>query len=106
MFLYGQTPSAPGAGSMFGSLLPLLLVFVIFYLILIMPMRRKQKQHQSLLSNLKGGERVVTAGGIYGTVTRVMDDRFEIQIDGNTHIQVTKSSIAAVVDLVQGDKAK
>ena len=56
-----------------------------------MPARKKQKQHQNMINSLKGGERIITAGGIYGTVTRVMDDRFEIQVDGNTKLQITKS---------------
>jgi preprotein translocase subunit YajC len=80
------------------NLIPFALIFVIFYLLIILPARKKQKQHQALIQGLKGGERVITAGGIYGTVSRVMDDRFEIQIDGNTRIQVAKGSISGIVD--------
>jgi preprotein translocase subunit YajC len=82
------------------QLIPFVVIFVIFYLLIIMPARKKQKQHQSMIQALKGGERVVTAGGIYGTVTRVMDDRFEVQVDdGNrTKIQVAKGSISGIVE--------
>lgn len=99
MFLYGQ--AAGGAAqqpSMLTALLPFVIIFVIFYFLIIMPARKKQKQHQNLLSSLKGGERVVTSGGIYGTVSRVMEDRIEIQVDKNTKLQVTKPSVTAVIE--------
>lgn len=85
--------------NMLVQLIPFVIIFVIFYLLIIMPARKKQKQHQSMIASLKGGERVITAGGIYGTVSRVMDDRFEIQVDGNTKLQITKSSISAVLEM-------
>ncbi len=99
MYLYGQSqqPVSP-AGGMLGALIPFVVIFVIFYLLIIMPARKKQKQHANLINGLKGGERIVTAGGIYGTVTRVMDDRVEIQVDSNTRLQVAKSSVSVVID--------
>lgn len=99
MFLYGQG-TAGGAvqqPSMISALIPFVIIFVIFYFLIIMPQRKKQKHHQTLIGSLKGGERVITAGGIYGTVVRVMDDRIEVQIDKNTNIQLSKTSISAVV---------
>jgi len=91
--------------NMLVQLIPFVVIFVIFYLLIILPARKKQKQHQNMISALKGGERVITAGGIYGTVSRVLDDRFEIQVDGNTRVQVAKGSISAVVE-AGGDKSK
>jgi preprotein translocase subunit YajC len=91
--------------NMLEQLIPFVVIFFIFYLLIIMPARKKQKQHQSMISSLKGGERIITAGGIYGTVSRVMDDRFEIQVDGNTKLQITKSSISAVLEM-GGEKSK
>jgi preprotein translocase subunit YajC len=87
------------------QLIPFVVIFGIFYLLIIMPARKKQKQHQNMISSLRGGERIITAGGIYGTVARIMDDRFEIQVDGNTKLQITKSSIASVLEM-GGDKSK
>lgn len=98
MPLFGQTAGGAAQPNMLVSLLPFAVIFVIFYLLIILPARKKQKQHQSLIASLKGGERVITAGGVYGTVSRVMDDRFEIQVDANTRIQVAKGSISGVVD--------
>ena len=99
MYLFAAQPggAAPG-GSLFGALLPFILIFVIFYLIIIMPAKKKQKQHQALINDLKGGERVVTSGGIYGTVSRVLEDRFEIQVDKNTKLQISKSAVSAVIE--------
>jgi preprotein translocase subunit YajC len=108
MFLFGQEggggAAQPGAGGMLGMLFPFILIFVIFYFIIIMPAKKKQKQHQALLSALKGGERVVTSGGIYGRVTRVLDDSFEIEVDKNTKLRVAKSSISGVIE-PQGSSA-
>jgi preprotein translocase subunit YajC len=99
MYLYGQAAGG-GAGqpSMLTALLPFIIIFVIFYFIIIMPARKKQKMHQNLIASLKGGERIITTGGIYGTVSRVMEDRIEITVDKNTKLQVTKPSISAVID--------
>jgi preprotein translocase subunit YajC len=98
MDLFGQAAGGgQPTGSMFGPLIMFALIFVIFYFIIIMPARKKQKQHQNLINSLKGGERIITAGGIYGTISRVMDDRFEVQVDKNTKVMITKSSIAAVI---------
>ena len=91
--------------NMLVQLIPFVVIFGIFYLLIIMPARKKQKRHQNMINSLKGGERIITAGGIYGTVTRVMDDRFVIQVDGNTKIEITKGSISTVLE-VGGDKNK
>jgi preprotein translocase subunit YajC len=98
MLLYGQSAGGAGQPSMLSALLPFIIIFVIFYFLIIMPARKKQKKHQALVGGLKGGERVITSGGIYGTVTRVMDDRIEIEVDKNTKLQIAKSSISGVVD--------
>jgi preprotein translocase subunit YajC len=99
MYLFGQ---AAGGGTqpapnLIGALFPFILIFVIFYFIIIMPARKKQKQHQNMLSNLKGGERVISTGGIFGTIKRVMDDRFEVEVGKGVIMQFTKSAISTVV---------
>jgi preprotein translocase subunit YajC len=104
MYLFAAQPGgAAPTGNLFGALLPFILIFVIFYLIIIMPAKKKQKQHQSLIGALKGGERVVTSGGVYGTVSRVLEDRFEIQVDKNTKLQVAKSAVSAVIQPEGGE---
>jgi preprotein translocase subunit YajC len=98
LYAAGEQPT----GFAFGPLIMFGLIFVIFYFIIIMPARKKQKQHQNLLNSLKGGERVITAGGIFGTISRVLDDRFEIQVDKNTKLMIAKTSIASVIKPEEG----
>jgi preprotein translocase subunit YajC len=97
MNLYAQGAGPAGQPSMISALIPFIIIFVIFYLLIIMPARKKQKKHQEMLGAIKGGERVITAGGIFGTVTRVMDDRIEMEVDKNTRIQVAKSSVSSII---------
>ena len=63
----------------FGTFLPLILIFVVFYFLLIRPQQRKVKQHKEMLSNLKRGDKIVTSGGIIGTINKVADN-VEIKI--------------------------
>jgi len=77
--------------------LPFLLIFGIFYLLLIMPMRRRQKKHQELLSKLTKGDRVITNGGIFGTVVDVEDDKLTLRIaEPKVDIQVARSAVAGL----------
>jgi len=92
---------APASGGgMFGSLggiAPLLLIFVFFYLFLLRPQQKKAKDHQNLLNALKKDDRVITAGGIYGTVVMVRGNMIEVKIADGVNIQVAKPSISSVV---------
>ena len=83
------------------SQMPLLFVilatFVIFYFILIRPQQRKQKELQKMIEALKKGDRVMTTGGIFGTVVGLKDNILVLKIDENTKIEMVKSSVASVV---------
>ena len=85
-----------GAGGMFGALVPLMLIFVIFYFLLILPQRKKQKQHREMVKNLKKGDRVVTSGGIFGTVTRVKPDYVEVEVAEKLTLRVQRGSISGL----------
>jgi preprotein translocase subunit YajC len=76
--------------------LPFLLIFGIFYLLLIMPMRKRQKKHQELLSKLAKGDRVITSGGIFGTVVDSEGDVLTLRIADNVKIQVARSAVAGL----------
>ncbi len=89
--------AAPGGGSGLGGFLPILIMFAAMYFLLFAPQRKKQKQHQKMITELTSGAEVVTSGGIYGTITNVKDDRFVLRIAENTKIEITKSSVATVV---------
>ena len=95
--LQGAPAGAPGGGSFITALLPFILVFVIFYVLIIMPSRKKQKRHQEMVEQLKAGDKIVTTGGIYGTVMGTKEDRLEVKISANVKIEITKSAVGAVL---------
>ena len=76
-----------------GQFIPLILIFVIFYFFLIRPQQKKAKEHKIMVANLKRGDKVVTSGGIVGTVERVMEnDKAEIEISENVKVEIVKST--------------
>ena len=73
--------------------IPLILIFVIFYFFLIRPQQKRVKEHKVMVSNLKRGDRVVTSGGITGTVERVLEnDKIEVTISEGVTVEMIKSS--------------
>ena len=77
----------------FAQLIPLILIFVIFYFFLIRPQQKKVKAHKLMVENLKRGDKVITSGGIIGTVERIIDgDKAEISITDNVKVEVIKST--------------
>ena len=76
-----------------GQFIPLILIFVIFYFFLIRPQQKKVKEHKVMVQNLKRGDKVVTSGGIVGTVDRIMEnDKAEIEISENVKVEIVKST--------------
>ncbi len=80
-------------------MVPLLLIFVIFYIMLLRPQRRQQKEREAMIAALKKDDHVLTAGGIYGVVTNVKDDRVVLRIDerNDVRIEVRKDAITGLV---------
>jgi preprotein translocase subunit YajC len=89
-------PARPGEPNPFASLVMMGLIFAIFYFVLILPMRRKQKKLEELVKGLKSGDRVVLSAGIFGTIVGTEDDAFLVRIDDKTRIKVLKSAVAAL----------
>jgi preprotein translocase subunit YajC len=83
----------PEGGSPWLQLVPFALVLAIFYFIILLPMKRKQQKVQDFLGGLKVGERVVTTGGIYGTVTRLGEMSIQLQIADKVRIEVARAAI-------------
>ena len=78
--------------------IPLILIFVIFYFFLIRPQKKRVKDHKVMVQSLKRGDEIITAGGILGTVERVMeDDRIEVIIGENIKVQIIKSTITSLL---------
>ena len=81
------------SGSGIGQFIPLILIFVIFYFFLIRPQQKKAKDHKLMVNNLKRGDKVVTSGGIVGTVERLVDnDKLEILISENVIVEVVRDT--------------
>jgi preprotein translocase subunit YajC len=80
-----------------GFLFVVLIMFAFMYLILIRPQRQQQRRHTEMVSALKEGDEVITAGGIYGDVSEVQPDRVTLEIAEDVHIEVAKRAIASVV---------
>jgi len=98
-YAMGPSPQAGqggGAGQMFTSLLPLILIFVIFYFLLIRPQQKRAKQHKQMIENLKKGDKVVTSGGIYGVVENVGTNTLTLKIAENVKVKFGKGYIASV----------
>ena len=83
-----------------GQFIPLILIFVIFYFFLIRPQQKKVKDHKLMVDNLKRGDKVVTSGGIVGTIERIIDgEKVEVLISDNVKVEVVKSTgIQALVN--------
>ncbi|MBZ5567772.1 MAG: preprotein translocase subunit YajC [Acidobacteriia bacterium] len=89
--------SSGGRGSSLVTFAPLVLIFVIFYFLLILPQQRRQKKWQQMLSELKTGDRVVTSGGLRGTVIALRDDSIHLRVPpDNLRLEVSRSSIVSV----------
>lgn len=85
-----------GASSWIG-IAPLILIFGVFYLLLILPQQRRQKKWQAMLSELKTGDKVVTSGGLRGTIVALKDDSLHLRVPpDNLRIEVTRSSIVSL----------
>lgn len=91
--LIAQT-SAP-SGSI-GLFLPLILIMVIFYFLMIMPAQRRQKKVNEMLKNLKTGDKVITNGGIYGTIVGLEDEAVQLRIAEQVKVRVSRSAIAGL----------
>lgn len=94
-FAYAQ--AAPGAVDMFSSLLiPTILIIGIMYFLMIRPQQRRLKEHRNMVSAVRRGDTVVTAGGIVGKVTKVEDNELQVEIAENVRIKVLRSTISDV----------
>lgn len=86
-----------GFGDMFGMVLPLLAIMVVFWFLLIRPQQRKMKEHQETLTKIQRGDTVITSGGLIGKVTKVVDDsELQVEVGDNVKVRVLRSGVAEV----------
>jgi preprotein translocase subunit YajC len=92
----------PGGSSLL-SLAPLLFIFAIFYFLLIMPQQRKQKKWQLMLSELKNGDKIVTSGGLRGTIISLKDDALTLRVPpDNLKLEISRSAVVSVTPAEEG----
>lgn len=91
----GQASEGQGAGLM--GMLPMILIVVVIYFFMIRPQTKKAKQQKEMISALKKGDKVITIGGIHGTISQVKDGSFLVQIAAGTEIEIDRGSVSVVV---------
>jgi preprotein translocase subunit YajC len=82
-----------GSGNPLIQLIPFALVLAIFYIIILLPMKKRQKKVQEFLGALKVGDRIITSGGVYGSITKLNEQSVQLQIAQNVRIEVARSAI-------------
>ena len=89
-----------------GQFIPLILIFVIFYIFLIRPQQKKVKDHKAMVEALKRGDKVITSGGILGTVERIIDnEKVEVKISDNVNVEVVRATgIQSLVSSIEPKK--
>lgn len=94
-FIIAQTPQQQI--SPFGALFPLILIFFVFYFLLILPQQRKQKQHKKMLDELKEGDKVITVGGMIGTVAKIKNNIVTIELKDGIKVDFLRNAISQVI---------
>ena len=84
------------AGGGFGFLIPMVLVFGVFYMLLIRPQQKKQRQLQSQIADLKAGDKIITTGGIIATITAVKDASFLVRSADKSILEIARSAVAGI----------
>ncbi|MEW5703279.1 MAG: preprotein translocase subunit YajC [Pseudomonadota bacterium] len=105
---FAQTGATPSGLEMF---LPLILIFVVFYFLLIRPQQKKAKRHREMVGALRRGDKIITAGGILGTIAKIVDENeVLVEIADNVRVRVAKATIGEVLSkpepVANDDKAK
>lgn len=87
-----------------GSLLPFLLIILVFYFLILRPQQKRQKERQRLLSSIKKGDKVITSGGLHGTIEGIDDKTVLIKIADNIKVKVERSAVTTIIGLMPEKK--
>ncbi len=100
---WAQAGGAGGGSDIFTAMLPLVLIFAVFYFLLIRPQQKKMKTHQQMIGNLRRGDKVITGGGVYGSVTKVLNEgEVMIEIAEGVRIKIARGTIATLLTTHEG----
>ena len=95
---FAQATGSGGFGSTFGSLVPLLLIFLIMYFIIIRPQQKKAKEHKILLDSIKRGDQILTSGGMIGKVIKADANELTVEISNNVNVRIFISTLSDVLN--------
>lgn len=98
MIDFAYAADGAGAGNTLMSFAPIILVLVVFYFIIMRPQQAKLKKHQQMIAELKKGDKVVTASGIAGKVTKAGEQFFTVEIAPNVEVEIERNAISAKID--------
>jgi preprotein translocase subunit YajC len=96
-FLMATQPDGAGGGGIIGSFLPFIAIILIFYLLIIRPQNKKRKETEKMHSGLKKGDKIVTIGGLYGTIQSVKETTVIIKADDNVKLEFLRSAISSII---------
>ncbi len=98
----------PGGGfeSILTSLLPFVLIILVFYFLILRPQQKRQKERQNLLSAIKKGDKVITAGGLHGTVEELTDKTVIVRVANNVNLTVERTSIATIKGVMEHEEPR
>lgn len=96
-YAMGGTGGQAGPAGGMAGFLPIIILFAIFYFLLIRPQQKKSKEHKAMIENLKKGNRVVTSGGIFGTIVSMDESTIGLEIAEKVKIKVARANIAALI---------
>ncbi len=103
---FAQDPTGGGGSSPFGSFAPLILIGVIFWFLLIRPQKKKQEKHREMLNNLKKGDRVITNGGLFGTVIGLSERKIVLRVAENVKMEFTRSAVQGLASEAEKPSGK
>lgn len=105
MFQYAAAPAgAGGTGSLIQMIIPFVIMIAVFYFLLIRPQKKKQQQRNTMLNQLKKGDKIVTIGGLHGTIMEMTDDTVVIRVNDVTKLTFDRSAISHGVNPESGSK--
>jgi preprotein translocase subunit YajC len=105
-YAMGAPGGAPGgAGGGFASLVPLILMFVIFYFLLIRPQQKKAKEHRDMVENLKKGDRIVTNGGLHGRIVTLDESTISLEIADKVRVKIGRGYVGGLLQASSSNSA-
>lgn len=104
IFLF-QAPEG-GFQGILTSILPFLLIILVFYFLILRPQQKRQKERQNLLSAIKKGDKVITAGGLHGTVEELTDKTVTVRVANNVNLTVERTSIATIKGIMEHEEPR